>query len=89
MPFLIGHNLFKKTSVSSGVAIANNKEFNQLDFRANYNLRISFLFKVNYFANNKLDIILLLQKNISNVPDLYLVNQPNMDLSTGIAYKLF
>lgn len=89
LPVLIGYNLFKKVSINTGVAIANNREFNDLDFRANYNLRTSFLLKGNYSIKDNFEVVLLIQKNISDIPDLFFINQPNLDVSLGVSYKLF
>ena len=33
--------------------------------------------------------VYLIQKNLSDIPDLYLLNQPKLDVSIGISYKLF
>ena len=80
--------MFEKASAALGVAISNNKDFDKFDFKSDYNLRTSFLLKGNYSIKNNLDIILVVQKNLSDVPDLYLLNQPNVDISFGVSYKL-
>ena len=88
IPIIIGRTLFEKASAALGVAISNNKDFDKFDFKSDYNLRTSFLLKGNYSIKNNLDIILVVQKNLSDVPDLYLLNQPNVDISFGVFYKL-
>ncbi|MET2986198.1 hypothetical protein [Aureibaculum conchae] len=89
IPVLIGYNLFKKTNVYTGVALFNNRDLNTFDSKKNFNFRTSLLVKGSYSIKNNLDIIFLLQKNLSRIPDLYFLNQPYIDISAGISYKLF
>tara|TARA_B110000114_G_C15064777_1_gene386906 strand:+ start:19 stop:576 length:558 start_codon:yes stop_codon:yes gene_type:complete len=89
IPILVGRTLFKKVSIAAGIAISNNRDFDKFDYRADYNLRTSLLIKGNYSITNNFDVLLLIQKNLSDIPDLYLLNQPKLDLSIGISYKLF
>jgi hypothetical protein len=89
IPILVGRTLFKKASIAAGIAILNNRDFDKFDFRADYNLRTSLLIKGNYSITNNCDVLILIQKNLSDIPDLYLLNQPRLDVSIGVSYKLF
>ena len=89
VPFIISYPLFKKTSIGIGAALSNNKSFDDFDFRANHNIRTSLLLKGAYILNSNFSLLLIAKQNLSNTPDLYLINQPNFDVSVGISYKIF
>ena len=89
LPLIIGYRFFNKVSIGTGVALSNNKDFDDFDFRANHNIRTSLLIKGNYALKNNIDLLLVAKQNLSNIPDLYLLNQPGFDISVGISYKLF
>jgi len=89
LPFTISYPLFKKTHIGLGAALSNNKSFDDFDFRAKQNIRTSLLFKGAYILNSDFNLLLIAKHNLSNTPDLYLLNQPNFDISIGISYKIF
>lgn len=89
IPFIVSYPICTKASIGIGALLSNNRDFDDFDFNKNYNLRTSALLKGKYSIKNDIDLILLAKKNICNIPDLYLINQPNFEISIGISYKLF
>ncbi|GAA4234212.1 hypothetical protein GCM10022291_13130 [Postechiella marina] len=89
LPVIISHAILNKINIGVGVAISNNKDFEDFDFRTSHNLRSSLIFKGSYAIKEDFDLVLMFKHNLSDIPNLYLINQPNSDLSIGISYKLF
>ncbi|MEP5338803.1 MAG: hypothetical protein ABJL44_19030 [Algibacter sp.] len=89
IPFVIGYPILKKISVAGGAVISNNRDFNDFGYRANDIARTSLMLKGSYAFRKNLDILLIIKQNVSNIPDFYLVNHPNTDISLGVSYKLF
>ncbi|WP_405294572.1 hypothetical protein [Algibacter sp. Ld11] len=89
LPFIICYPILNKTTVGAGLQVSNNRDFENFDFRANYNIRTSILVKGSFNIKNNLDLLLIAKQNLSNTPDLYLLNRPNFDIAIGLACKLF
>lgn len=89
IPLVLGYTILEKINIGGGIAFSNNRDFDDIDFRENDNLRASLLFKGGYLLNKNFNILLKISQNLSNIPDSYLLNQPNTDILLGIGYKLF
>lgn len=89
IPVLIGYSLSEKIDIGGGVVVSNNRDFKDIDFRERRNLRMSLGFKFNYFLNDYFSVLLNVKQNLRKSTDFTLVNQPNTDVSIGVAYKMF
>lgn len=89
LPFVISYPVTEKINVGVGVAIANNKDFEDIAFREKDNLRTSLVLKSSYVLNTYCNLLFLMKNNVSNIRDLYLVNQPKIDVSVGASFKIF
>lgn len=89
LPFVIGYSILEKIDIGAGLSIANNRDFDNIDFRGNNNLRQSLILKISYNLKEKINFLLIAKHNISNIPEVYFINQPRTDISIGVSYKLF
>ena len=89
LPFVVSYPILSKINIGAGVTITNNKDFENLAFRSSNNLRTSLVLRSAYKLQQNFSILLMLKHNLSNIPDLFLVNQPNTSIALGVSYKLF
>lgn len=89
LPVIISYPILNKINIGVGVTISNNKDFEDFRSKSNHNLRTSLVLKGSYNLKENFDLVLMFKHNLSDSPDLYLINQPNSDLSIGVSYKLF
>lgn len=89
VPLLLVYPISEKVSLTSGIAAANNRDFDEYNIRSQDNFRMSLVIKGSYYIKEDLSLLFKVNRNISNIAKSYFLNQPRTDVLLGIAYKLF
>lgn len=88
LPLIISYPIREKITVGAGVSITTNDDFDDIDFKTQHSLRTSLLLKGSYALNEDFGILLIIKQNVSDIPDLYFVNQSSTDILVGVSFNI-
>lgn len=89
IPFLLGYSILEKLNIATGVTIGNNRDFDDFNLRQENNFRTSLVIKSEYLVKENFSFLFKINRNLSNIPNSYLLNQPSLDILLGFSCKLF
>ncbi len=87
VPIYLGYEVTDKVKLSAGVGIQNNKNFKEIDFKADNNIRYDLITKLVYGLNDNLQLSIYNNWMISKSPDLYTFNSPKNGIHLGLIYS--
>jgi hypothetical protein len=88
MPLYAGYKINDTWKFSLGASIENNKDFDELDFKRESNLRYDFLTKLVYVLNAKMEFSFYTNWILNSTPDTFIINSPKNGMYLGMIYRL-
>jgi len=88
LPLYIGYKINNAWKFSVGASIENNKNFENIDFKTEDNLRYDLLTKLIYVYNNKMQFSFYTNWMINFTYDVYTISSPKNGLYLGVIYQL-
>ncbi|MFK7807908.1 MAG: hypothetical protein AB8F74_08940 [Saprospiraceae bacterium] len=91
MPVNFVFNLSEKWDFAAGLFLQNNVDFEEFDFRMRdkYSWRLNAVPAFRYRMTRFWQLTLKADINLRNLPDAYILNDPNIGFSVGISRFLF
>ena len=88
VPLYIGYTIDKTWKINIGASIENNRDFNEIDFKREDNLRYDLLTKLIYVFNKKIHFSLYTNWMLNHVSDTFTISVPKNGIYFGIIYQL-
>ncbi|WP_412986343.1 outer membrane beta-barrel protein [Pontimicrobium sp. IMCC45349] len=88
LPLYLGYKIDDTWRLNVGASIENNKDFDEIDFKREDNLRYDLLTKLIYVYNQKLQFSFYTNWMLNSTPDVYTVSSPRNGMYLGVIYKL-
>lgn len=88
LPLYISYSINKIWKINIGSSIENNRDFNDIDFKREDNLRYDLLTKLIYNFNPKINFSLYSHWMLNQVSDTFTINTPRNGIYLGVIYKL-
>tara|TARA_B110001450_G_scaffold256296_1_gene286185 strand:+ start:169 stop:729 length:561 start_codon:yes stop_codon:yes gene_type:complete len=88
LPLYIGYTIDKTWKINIGASIENNRDFNEIDFKREENLRYDLLTKLIYVFNKKIHFSLYTNWMLNQVSDSFTISVPKNGIYFGIIYQL-
>lgn len=88
LPLYISYSINKIWKINIGASVENNRDFNNIDFKREDNLRYDFLTKLIYNFNAKINFALYSHWMLNQVSDTFTINTPRNGIYLGVIYKL-
>jgi hypothetical protein len=88
LPLYVGYKINNTWKFSVGASIENNKDFDNIDFKREDNLRYDLLTKLVYVYNNKIQFSFYTNWMVNFTYDVYTISSPKNGLYLGVIYQL-
>jgi len=88
VPLYAGYVINDMWKFNIGASIENNKDFDEIDFKSDNNLRYDLLTKIIYSYNTRLEFSFYTNWMINDIPDFSTFSNPKNGLYLGVIYKL-
>ncbi len=88
VPFYVGYQINDLWRFNLGASVENNKDFEDLAFYLNENLRYDFLVKVAYNYSDLLDFSLYANTMVSKTKDINTLTSPRNGVYIGVIFKI-
>ena len=88
VPLYIGYHINELWRFNLGASVENNKDFEDLAFYLNENLRYDFLVKVAYNYSELLDFTLYANTMVSKTKDINTLTSPRNGVYLGVIFKI-
>lgn len=89
LPLYAGYKVSDKWKFSIGASIENNKDFDNLNFKREDNLRYDLLTKLVYIFNNKTQISYYTNWILNDTPDVYTISSPKSGMYLGVILPIW
>lgn len=88
-PLFVGYTIKDKWQVQLGLAIQNERNFDEINVNQIENLRVSFINKVNYAYNKKVNFHFYTNWSLEDTPDVYAATFSKNSIQIGVSYTLW
>lgn len=88
LPLYAGYKINDTWKFSIGASIENNKDFDEIDFKRENNLRYDLLTKLVYTYTNKIQFSFYTNWMLNNSLDVFTVSTPKNGMYIGMIYQL-
>ncbi len=88
LPLYLGYKISEEWKFSLGASLENNKDFDEIDFKREDNLRYDLLTKLIYGYNKKIQFSFYTNWMLSCSPDIYTMSSPKNGVYLGVIYQL-
>lgn len=88
LPLYVGYKINDTWKFSLGASIENNKDFDDIDFKREDNLRYDLLTKLVYVYNDKIQFSFYTNWMLNNTYDVYTISSPKNGMYLGVIYQL-
>lgn len=88
LPLYIGYKFNDTWRFSLGASVENNKDFDEIDFKREQNLRYDLLTKLVYAFSDKIQFSFYTNWMLNNTFDVYTISSPRNGLYLGLIYKI-
>jgi hypothetical protein len=89
LPLYAGYKINDTWKFSVGTSIENNKDFDNIDFKREDNLRYDLLTKLVYVYDNKMQFSLYTNWMLNSTYDIYTISSPRNGVYLGLIYQLW